>query len=154
MEISIARALHLVAIAHWIGGVAFVTLVILPLARKTQGAAQRLALFEGVEKRFAAQARLSVPVAGLSGLYLLFRLGGWDRLLQSWPIMGMLAVWTAFMVLLFIAEPLFLHAWFHRRAMEDSDLAFAFVHRAHIVLLSASALVIGAGALAAHGALR
>jgi putative copper export protein len=32
-DVEIARALHVIFVAHWIGGVAFVTLVALPLAR-------------------------------------------------------------------------------------------------------------------------
>jgi uncharacterized membrane protein len=31
-DMIIARALHVLALVHWIGGVSFVTLVILPLA--------------------------------------------------------------------------------------------------------------------------
>ena len=59
-DVVIARALHVLSVAHWIGGVAFVTLIVLPLAR-AQGAPE---LFEAVERRFARQVRLSVPLAG------------------------------------------------------------------------------------------
>lgn len=32
-DIVIARALHVLAVIHWIGGLSFVTLVVLPIAR-------------------------------------------------------------------------------------------------------------------------
>ncbi|MFG1462162.1 hypothetical protein V5F77_04610 [Xanthobacter sp. DSM 24535] len=32
-DVAFARALHVIAVIHWIGGVAFFTLVLLPLAR-------------------------------------------------------------------------------------------------------------------------
>lgn len=152
--LDIARAAHLIAVAHWIGGVAFVTLVIMPLARSTRNAEQRLALFEGVERRFAGQARVSVMIAGLSGFYLLEGFGGWERLAYSWAIVGMLVLWLVFTIMLFIVEPLFLHAWFKKQALKNSDATFAWAHRLHLVLLLVSTLVIGAGALAAHGMLR
>jgi uncharacterized membrane protein len=68
-DIVLARALHVLALVHWIGGVAFVTLVALPLA-KARGGEEGLALFGAVERRFAAQVRWSIPIAGASGLWM------------------------------------------------------------------------------------
>jgi uncharacterized membrane protein len=55
-DIAIARAIHVLAIVIWIGGVAMVTTVVLPLIRRTGAPAARLALFEAVERRFIWQA--------------------------------------------------------------------------------------------------
>jgi uncharacterized membrane protein len=33
-DLVLARAIHVVALVHWIGGVAFVTTIVLPSARK------------------------------------------------------------------------------------------------------------------------
>jgi len=60
----IARALHVLAIVHWIGGVSIVTLVILPGLTRSVSPSERLDLFELIEGRFAKQARLSTLVAG------------------------------------------------------------------------------------------
>ena len=76
-DIEIARALHVLFVAHWIGGVAFVTLVALPLARSKSEAQAGWALFESIENRFAAQVRWSIPLAGLTGLWMTWRLGLW-----------------------------------------------------------------------------
>ena len=43
-DIELARALHVLFVAHWIGGVAFVTLVALPLARSRGDAKEGWAL--------------------------------------------------------------------------------------------------------------
>jgi putative copper export protein len=66
-DVEIARALHVVFVAHWIGGVAFVTLVALPLERAYADAEKGWALFEAIESRFAAQVRFSIPLAARPG---------------------------------------------------------------------------------------
>ena len=93
---GLARALHVLFVAHWIGGVGFVTLVALPLASAAADALSGWALFEAIESRFAAQVRWSIPLAGATGLWMTFRL-------DLWP---MVLVWTLFMVIVFIIEPL------------------------------------------------
>ena len=66
-DISIARALHVLAVVHWIGGVAMVTLVILPSLVRSIPAHDRLRLFERIEGRFGRQARISTLIAGADG---------------------------------------------------------------------------------------
>jgi uncharacterized membrane protein YuzA (DUF378 family) len=78
-SLTIARALHVLAIVHCIGGVSMVTLVILPGLSRGVPAFARLGLFEAIEGRFAKQARISTLVAGLTGLYMAYRLRAWDR---------------------------------------------------------------------------
>jgi uncharacterized membrane protein len=154
-DVSLARALHVLAVVHWIGGVAMVTLVVLPALRKSIEPARRLALFEALEGRFSAQAKVSVGLAGLTGLYLTHRLDAWGRFLDPayWWMHAMALVWLVFAAVLFIAEPLALHAWFRRRASGDSEATFRLVQRAHWALLAASALATGAAVLGAHGAI-
>ena len=66
-DIELARAIHVLCVVHWIGGVAFVTLTALPLARASEDARKGWALFEAIERRFAAQVRVSLPLAGAAG---------------------------------------------------------------------------------------
>jgi hypothetical protein len=152
-DLFIARALHVLAVVHWIGGVGMVTLVILPALRAFGAAESRLELFERLEGRFAAQAKVSVIVAGLSGFYLVWRLQLWARFLDAryWWMHAMVAVWLVFTVILFVAEPLFLHAWFRRRAAIAPVATFALVLRAHRVLLGAAALTVLGAVAGAHG---
>lgn len=152
--LTLARAAHVLAVVHWIGGVAMVTLVLLPSLRALP-APERLAMFERIEGRFGAQAKLSTQVAGLTGLWMTWDLWGWDRFLDPgyWWMHAMVLVWALFTFVLFIAEPRFLHRWFHARATVDPDGTFALILRFHRVLLALSNLTIAGAVLGAHGAI-
>lgn len=150
----LARVLHVLAIVHWIGGVAMVTLVILP-QMQTLAATDRIATFEKLEGRLGAQAKLSSLLAGLSGLWMLWSTDGWWLFLSPayWWLHLMAAVWAIFALVLFVLEPLFLHRWFHDRAMRDPERTFALVLRLHRVLLALSALAVAGAVQGAHGGL-
>ena len=123
--LAVARAVHVVAIVHWIGGLLFFTLVILPSLLETE-APRRLALFDALERRFATQARVSTLLAGLSGLYMLYAYEYLGRIAEPhyWWLDAMIGLWAIFTIVLFVVEPLFLHAWFDARAQRDPDGAF------------------------------
>jgi uncharacterized membrane protein len=150
--LAVARAVHVVAIIHWIGGLLFVTLVILPSLLETE-ALRRLAVFDALERRFATQARVSTLLVGLSGFYMLSSYEQWGRIADPrfWWIDAMIGLWAIFTVMLFIVEPMFLHAWFDARAQRNPDKAFRAALRGHRAL-SVVAVVIVLGAVAgAHG---
>lgn len=150
----LARVLHVLAIVHWIGGVAMVTLVVLP-QMQTLAATDRIATFEKLEGRFGAQAKLSTLLAGLSGLWMLWSTDGWGLFLSPayWWLHLMAVVWAIFTLVLFVLEPLFLHRWFRDRAVRDPEGTFALVLRLHRVLLALSALAVAGAVQGAHGGL-
>jgi uncharacterized membrane protein len=152
-DIVIARVLHILAIVHWIGGVAFVTLVVLPAIARLGAPAQRIALFEQVEGRFSLHAKASVLLAGASGFYMTWRMEAWYRLadIHFWWMHAMIALWAVFSIILFVAEPLWLHAWFHRRAATAPESTFALVQRLHRVLLALAVVTVAGAGLGAHG---
>lgn len=152
-DISLARLVHILAIVHWIGGVALVTAVILPAVARFSEPSRRAAVFEEIERRFSAQAKISVTLAGLSGFYMTHRLDAWDRFmdLQFWWMHAMALVWAIFSFVLFVAEPLFLHRWFRRRGETDPEGTFALAQRAHWALLILSVATIAGAVLGAHG---
>jgi uncharacterized membrane protein len=149
---SIARAAHVLSIVHWIGGLLFVTFVILPSLLDLEPG-RRLALFDALERRFAWQARLSTVVAGLSGFYLFGVFGHWDHIAEPsfWWLHAMIGLWAVFMVMLFVAEPLFLHAWFDARAQRDPDGAFRLALRGHRVLSTIAVITVAGAVGGAHG---
>lgn len=154
-DVTVTRAIHILAVIHWMAGVAFVTAVVLPAIAAIAEPSSRLALFEAIERRFSAQVKVSVPVAGLSGAYMVERLDVWNRFLmpEGWWLAAMAIVWLIFMVILFIVEPFVLHDWFHRRATADPAGTFRFVQRAHWGLLTAGTATAAAAVLGAHGLL-
>ena len=154
-DLAIARSLHVIAIVHWIGGVSMVTLVLLPGINRSVPARDRLHFFEMIEGRFAFQARISTIIAGATGLYMTDRLQAWERFtdLSYWWMHAMVAVWLIFTFVLFVAEPLFLHRWFHNAASVAPERTFALVLRLHRVLLVVSLIVVGAGVLGANGSI-
>jgi uncharacterized membrane protein len=153
-DVTIARSLHVLAVIHWLGGLAFVTAVILPSVSVIAEPARRLELFESIERRFSAQVKVSVPVAGLSGAYMAGRLDSWHRFVEpeGWWLAAMAVLWLLFMAILFVVEPL-LAQRFHARALVDPDGTLSLVQRAHWILLAAGAAVTAAAVLGAHGLL-
>ena len=107
-DVELARAVHVLCVAHWIGGVAFVTLVALPLARSYADAGKGWALFESIETRFAAQVRFSIPLAGATGLWMAWRLNLWGLFAEpaAWWMDAMVLLWALFMLIVFVIEPL------------------------------------------------
>jgi uncharacterized membrane protein len=77
VDITVARIVHVLSVVIWIGAVGFVTTVLFPAVRRLNPPEGRLATFLAFEVGFAWQARISVALAGLSGLYMTYRLAAW-----------------------------------------------------------------------------
>ncbi|MBT4521129.1 MAG: hypothetical protein HOC23_14095 [Halieaceae bacterium] len=149
----VARALHVIGVVVWIGGVAFVTTVLIPSLKKVANTDDRLALFEQLEGKFSLQAKVSTLLTGVTGYYMLEVMNAWGRYqyLSFWWMHLMTFVWAVFTLVLFVLEPLVLHRWFAQRATENSDSAFTWLHRMHIVLLTLSCIAIVGAMAGAHG---
>jgi len=65
----------------------------------------------------------------------------------------MVAIWAIFTLVLFVAEPLFLHRWFHQRAEADPESSFRLLAQLHLILLTLSLVTVAAAVLGSHGAL-
>ncbi len=152
-DVAVARALHVLAVVIWIGGIAMVTMVVLPAIRRGDLGAHRLQVFEAIERRFVWQARLATLVVALTGFYMTGRLDLWSRFRSGefWWMHAMVCLWLLFTVILFIAEPLILHRRFHARATAAPDKAFALLHRAHWLLLALSVITILAAVAGSQG---
>ena len=152
-DFGLALAVHVLAVVLWIGGVAMVTTVLLPAIRRLPSGPEQLVLFDAIERRFARQARGASLVTGITGFYMVDRLELWRGFLSLtfWWLDAMVALWLLFTVLLFIAEPFFLHRWLAARALRLPESTFALVRRLHWVLLVLSLLTIFGAVLGAHG---
>jgi len=155
MEIAIwgvvARAVHVVAVVAWIGGVYFVTMVLLPsLKQRPEG--DWLQEFQAIERRFAPQARIAVLLVLLSGLYMLYSYNLWGLLAVAryWWMHLMMCVWLIFALLLFLIEPVF-HRAISRRAASDPKSALRRIQRVHLILLLLSLAAVFAAVAGTHG---
>ena len=150
-DLVIARVLHVLSVVLWIGGVAMVTLVLVPGVAGEPDAVNR---FNSIERRFAAQSRITVLLAGLSGFYMVWRLDLWGRFaeLQFWWMHAMVTVWLIFTAVLFVLEPFLLHDWFRSRALRDPLGTMLLIQRLHWVLLTLSLITVAGAVGGSHGA--
>ncbi|MCE7901860.1 MAG: hypothetical protein DYH20_04180 [Gammaproteobacteria bacterium PRO9] len=149
----IARILHVIGVVLWIGGVGFVTTVLLPGIRRFKAADERVAFFEAVEQRFAWQSRATTLLVGGSGLYLVVTWNLWNRFLSGafWWMHAMVLVWLFFTIMLFIAEPLFLHRKLLEEAKRQPEATFRRIERMHWILLTISLIAVFGAVAGSHG---
>jgi uncharacterized membrane protein len=149
----LARALHVLAVVIWIGGVSMVTAVLLPAVRSSALGSDRLRAFEAIERRFVWIARATVLVAGVTGFYMVARLELWGRFgaAQFWWMHAMVGVWMLFALILFVIEPLGLNRRVLARGATTPDMLFARMHRAHVVLLALALITIAGAVAGSHG---
>lgn len=152
-EFVLARVLHVVGVVLWIGGVAMVTAVLLPAVAQMKSAEERVEFFEHIERRFAAQARVTTLLVGLSGFYMVHLLNGWNRFaeLHFWWMHAMVLVWVIFTMMLFVLEPWILHQWFQAKAKSAPEKIFVLIQRMHWFLLSISLITVAGAVAGSHG---
>ncbi len=152
-DFALARTLHILAVVMWIGGVAFVTTVVMPSIRSLHAPDDRLAAFHRFEGRFAWQARIWVLLAGATGAWMSARADLWDRFTDAdyWWMHAMVFVWLIFFTMLFVLEPLVLH----RRMASSPTPARDFdrMERMHRVMLALSLVAVAGAAAGSRGLL-
>jgi uncharacterized membrane protein len=150
-DFILARAIHVLSIVMWIGGVAFVTTVVMPAIRRASAPEERLAAFHRFESRFVWQARLWVVLAGASGLWMIWRTDTWSRFQdgQYWWMHAMVCLWALFVLMLFVIEPLVLH----RKMANAADPArmFARMEWMHRGLLALALITLAVAVMGSHG---
>lgn len=154
MDITVARIIHVLSVVLWIGGVGFVTTVLFPSVRKAEPPERRLAAFARFEGPFAWQARISVALAGLSGLWMTWRLDAWSRFADPayWWMDLMVLVWALFATMLYVAEPLVVHKRLERAIAEGhSAKVFDRMEGFHRIMLVLSLIAVLGAVGGAHG---
>jgi len=148
-DVVIARVVHVLAVVIWIGGVAMVTTIILPIVR----ASGAISLLEAVERRFVWQARLSTLLVGASGFYMVARLSLWDRFdtIEFWWMHAMVLVWLIFSLILFVGEPLIVGR--SKRVDAVRGTMVGRIHVVHWLLLMLATITIVAAVAGSQGML-
>jgi uncharacterized membrane protein len=151
-DAAVARVVHVLGVVHWIGGVAFVTLVALPLARAFEDPARGWDLFERIERGFSAQVRVSIALVGASGLWMSYRLDLWYRFAEPtfWWMDAMVALWALFALIVYVVEPLAKRRLAGQAARDPKRLLDRLA-RVHFVLLVFATVVIVGAVAGAHG---
>ena len=151
--LEIGRILHMLGVVFWIGGVAFVTTIILPIIKKFKSAKEAIEFFEKVEHRFAIQVKIASLITGLSGFYMISKLHAWERFLylSYWWMWAMVIVWLIFTLMLFVIEPFILKNKLIERAKTDPDSTFKKIQKMHLHLLWISLLTIIGALAGSHG---
>lgn len=149
---EIAKALHIIGVVLWIGGVAFVTFVLIPAIQRLDNIDNQYEFFEKIEHKFAWQARFSTLVTGLSGFFLIWKLDLWHRFgdIGYWWMHSMVLVWFIFTMMLFVIEPLFLHKWFKLKSKLDPVGLMKRVHRIHVLLVTISLITVFGAMIGVH----
>jgi uncharacterized membrane protein len=153
-DLTLARALHVVAIVVWIGGVAFVTLTLLPALKRERADEGWFARFSAYERRFAWVARAMVLIAGGSGFYLVVALDAWQRFGDAayWWMHAMVIVWVIFTLMLFVLEPLVFDRLLAGMVRRNPARAHRLLTRLHWMLLAVSLIAAFGAAAGSHGA--
>ncbi len=154
-ELAIARALHVLGVVMWIGGVSMVTTILLSAVRAFKTAEERVEFFEQVEGRFATQARWTTALVGATGFWMAWRFDLWWRFTDAnyWWMHAMVAVWVIFTLMLFIIEPFFLHKRLLHRAQRNPVGTLSTIQRMHWFLLAISLITVLGAVAGSHGGL-
>lgn len=143
-----ALVIHVLSIVIWIGGVAFVTMIVFPMIQRTQGSLEQVMMFQGVEHRFSRIAKWMIGASGITGLYMLHG-RGFSSLTTSSSIhiWLMIIVWVFYASLIFFLERLIFKRLFKKPSgeqLETKEIFFRLqVFHWIVLILSFSAIVAG-----------
>ncbi len=157
MLFSIMHVIHLLTVIIWIGGLAFITMLVLPLLIRMQDPLQKVLFFQSIEHKFAPMARVYNLVVGISGIVMVL-LTGWYRIFftrPGVPLLFMSVIWLLWFVMLFGLEPLIVRKMLDRMAKRgdkmEIETIFGRLNRMHWLLLLISLAASAAGIIFAHG---
>jgi uncharacterized membrane protein len=151
--LALARAVHVVAVVVWIGGLSIVTTALLPAIRRGELGGNWLAAFQAIERRFVLQARIAILLVGGTGLYMIEEANLWDRFssLAYWWMHAMVGVWAIFAIGLFVVEPLILDRRLHALTIRRPAATFAWLAGVHWLLLTLSLVTVFGAVVGSHG---
>lgn len=152
-ELVLARVIHMLCVILWIGGVAMITTIFLPVMANMPTAERKIDFFDQIKKRFASQARYTALFTGLSGFYMVHILDAWSRFteLRYWWMHAMVIVWLFFMLMLYVMEPRVLHNKVKNRHRIIQSRVFTMMQKKHLVLLGLSLITVIGATAGSHG---
>jgi len=151
MFLTLLLIIQVIGVIIWIGGVAFVTMVIFPMMYRTEGSLEKALLFQGVEHRFAGIVRWLIAIVGATGAYLLAARYGLGILAETrgLGIVIMIAVWSFYTTVIISEKKLFARIFADPEKI-DMDRALNMINAMHWVLLTVSFSAVAGGVWFAH----
>lgn len=152
-EFVLARTLHVLGVVLWIGGVAMVTTVLLPTLSRLRVASDKLAFFDRFRRKFAAQARFTTLLVGVSGFYMVYVLNAWHRFAEwhYWWMHAMVFIWLIFTIMLFVMEPRARYFRPEAPTQINPEKKLARIQRMHLILLIFSLITVAGAVAGSHG---
>ena len=149
--------IHILTVILWIGGLGFITILMLPMIVKMPDALQKVLLFQRIEHRFAPLARIYTVIVGVSGFSMFFILDLTSIIFtkEGMFLLIMIAIWIFWVIMLFGLEPLIVKRILDNLAkekgknLEIEDL-FNRMNILHFVLLFLSLTASASGIIFAH----
>jgi len=95
MLFLLMHIVHILTVILWIGGLAFVTGIVLPMVIKTPDALQKVLTFQRIEHRFAPLAKAYNIVVGITVFIMVWQTGWYELYFtkDGWALTFMTAVW-------------------------------------------------------------
>ena len=149
--------IHLLTVIIWIGGLSFITIIVIPMLISWDDPLQKVLTFQRIEHRFAPVARIYNIITGVTGFVMLY-LTGWYKLYHTakgLPLLIMTIIWLVWFVMLFGLEPLIVKKMLDRMIKSgvkmEIEAVFSRMNKMHWVLLLLSLVASTAGIIFAHG---
>jgi uncharacterized membrane protein len=148
---KILLVIHVIGVIIWIGGVAFVTMVIFPMMYQTEGSLEKALLFQRVEHRFAGMVRWLIAIVGITGFWLLYVKYSLVILAQRQGIgiLMMIFAWTLYTVILLSERKIFSKIFADPEKI-DMNNALKIINGMHWVLLVISISAVAGGVWFGH----
>ena len=149
--------IHLLPVIIWIGGLSFITIIVIPMLISWDDPLQKVLTFQRIEHRFAPVARIYNIITGVTGFVMVY-LTGWYKLYHTakgLPLLIMTIIWLVWFVMLFGLEPLIVKKMLDRMVKSgvkmEIEAVFSRMNKMHWVLLLLSLVASTAGIIFAHG---
>ncbi len=148
---TVLLIIHVIGVIIWIGGVAFVTIVIFPMMYRTEGSLEKALLFQRVEHRFAGMVRWLIVIVGATGFWILYDKYGFGILVvpRGAAIVIMMAAWAFYTGVLLSERKIFARIFADPERI-DMDRALKIINAMHWFLLTISFTAVAAGVWFGH----
>lgn len=150
--LQLSAALHVIGVVIWIGGVAFVTIILLPMIHDMTDPMEKALLFQRVEHRFSRIVKPTIILVGLTGLINLHQKGLYVIMptAQGFWLDLMIGVYIFYALLIFGLEKALFKRIFKDIRKLNADQVFFRMSLFHWVVLALSLATIGAGIMGTY----